>query len=259
MLADYHSGSLVQKYGVRGYPTVLIFHPGAKPVTLVGVREAQEYRSALDNSTSSVEPVTPSMKMSVVPTADIKAEATEIQTKGNDMSQTATSERTVTMRGQPMELVGTQQKVGDKAPNFVVVDNDLKETNFYDIPGKVFVILSVPSLDTRVCDIETRRFNEEAGKLGADVKVLTISMDLPFAQKRWCGAANIKNVQTFSDYRYASFGSAYGVMIKNLRLHARCVFVLDANRKFTYIELVPEVSSEPNYDSALDAIRSAAK
>ena len=173
------------------------------------------------------------------------------------MSQTATSERTVTMRGQPLELVGTPQKVGDKAPNFLVVDNDLKEVNFYDIPGKVFVISSVPSLDTRVCDIETRRFNEEAAKLGADVKILTISMDLPFAQKRWCGAANIKNVQTLSDYRHASFGSAYGVMIKDLRLEARCVFVIDANRKITYIQLVPEVSSEPNYDSVLEAVRNA--
>jgi thiol peroxidase len=250
------SGSLVQKYGIHGYPTVMIFRHGARPVTLVGVREDQEYRSALDNSTSSVEPVNPPDKMSPVPTAGIKAP--EIQLKGNDMAQTAASERTVTMRGQPMELVGTPQKVGDKAPNFVVVDNDLKETNFYDIPGKAFVILSVPSLDTRVCDIETRRFNEEAAKLGADVKVLAISMDLPFAQKRWCAGANIKNVQTLSDYRYASFGSAYGVLIKDLRLHARCVFVLDANRKFTYIQLVPEVSSEPNYDSVLEAVRNAA-
>ena len=173
------------------------------------------------------------------------------------MTQTSTAERTVTMRGQPMELVGTQQKVGDKAPDFVVVDNDLKELHFRDIPGKVFVISSVPSLDTRVCDIETRRFNEEAANLGPDVKVLTISMDLPFAQKRWCGAANIKNVQTLSDYRHASFGSAYGVMIKDLRLEARCVFVIDANRKITYIQLVPEVSSEPNYDSVLEAVRNA--
>jgi thiol peroxidase len=171
------------------------------------------------------------------------------------MSQTATSERIVTMHGRPLELVGGVLNVGDKAPDFVVVDNDLKEVHFNDIQGKVFILSSVPSLDTPVCDLETRRFNEEAAKLGPGVKVLTISMDLPFAQKRWCAAAGIRNVQTLSDYRHADFGSAYGVMIKGLRLEARCVFVLDSNRKITYIQLVPEIASEPNYDSVLEAVR----
>ncbi len=251
------SKPLVQKYGIRGYPTVLVFRPGARPVTLEGLHEAQEYRQAIDNAAGSAKTENPPGKMAYVPTAEMSAP--EIQTKGNDMAQTATSERTVTMRGQPMELVGTQLKVGDKAPDFVVVDNDLKEAHFRDIPGKVFVISSVPSLDTRVCDIETRRFNEEAARLGPDVKVLTISMDLPFAQKRWCGAANVKNVQTLSDYRHASFGSAYGVMLKDLRLLARCVFVIDAHRKITHIQLVTEISSEPNYDSVLEAVRVASR
>lgn len=168
---------------------------------------------------------------------------------------TATSDRIVTMHGQPLELVGTLPKVGDKAPNFTVVDNDLKEVRFYDMPGKAFILSAVPSLDTPVCDRETRRFNEEAGKLGPNVKVLTISMDLPFAQKRWCAGAGIANVQTLSDYRNGDFGSTYGVMIKGLRLAARCVFVLDANRKVVHVQLVPEISSEPDYDAVLEAVK----
>jgi thiol peroxidase len=182
--------------------------------------------------------------------------AASAATKGTTMSQAATvAARTVTMHGQPVELVGTPLKVGDKAPDFVVVNNDFKEVRFYDLKAKVFVLSAVPSLDTPVCDRETHRFNVEAGKLPSDVKVLTISMDLPFAQKRWCAAAGVANVQTVSDYRYASFGSAYGVLIKDARLEARCVFVVDSNRKITSIQLVPEVASEPDYDQVLQAVR----
>jgi thiol peroxidase len=113
----------------------------------------------------------------------------------------------------------------------------------------------VPSLDTSVCDMETRRFNVEAGKLGEDVAIVAVSMDLPFAQKRWCGTADVKNVQTLSDHRDAAFGQAYGVLIKDLRLLARAVFVVDKQGVVRYVELVKEVASEPNYEAALDAAR----
>src|SRR4030042_1174289 len=120
----------------------------------------------------------------------------------------------ITMKGSSLTLVGKEARVGDAAPDFEVVANDMSAVRFSSYHGKVCIICSVPSLDTSVCDIETRRFNEEAGKLGSDVAVLTISMDLPFAQKRWCGAAGVDNVRTLSDSRGASFGKAYGTPIK---------------------------------------------
>ena len=165
----------------------------------------------------------------------------------------------VTMKGQPVTLVGKVVKVGQKAPDFDVVANDMSVVKFSSYRGKICIICSVPSLDTSVCDIETRRFNEEAGKLGSDVAVLTISMDLPFAQKRWCGAAGVKNVQTLSDYREASFGEAYGVLIKELRLLARAVFVVDKKGAIRYIQLVKEVASEPDYEAALNAVKGLEK
>lgn len=169
----------------------------------------------------------------------------------------ATIARSVTFQGQPLEVVGTQLKVGDKAPDFLVVDNDLNQVQFHDLQAKVFVISAVPSLDTPVCDAETRRFNQEAAKLGKDVKILTISMDLPFAQKRWCAGAGVTNVSVLSDYRDASFGSAYGVLLKDLRLEARCIFVIDSDRRITYIQLVPEMTNEPKYDEVLEAAKAA--
>jgi thiol peroxidase len=165
----------------------------------------------------------------------------------------------ITMKGKPLTLVGNEVKLGQKAPDFEVIANDMSSVNLSSFKGKVCIICSVPSLDTSVCDIETRRFNEEAGKLGSDVVVLTISMDLPFAQKRWCGAAGVKNVQTLSDYREASFGKAYGVLIKELRLLARAVFVLDKDDTIRYIQIVKEVASEPNYEAALKAAKGLAK
>jgi thiol peroxidase len=165
----------------------------------------------------------------------------------------------ITMKGKPLTLVGNEVKLGQKAPDFEVIANDMSSVNLSSFKGKVCIICSVPSLDTSVCDIETRRFNEEAGKLGSDVVVLTISMDLPFAQKRWCGAAGVKNVQTLSDYREASFGKAYGVLIKELRLLARAVFVLDKDDTIRYIQIVKEVASEPNYEAALEAVKGLEK
>jgi thioredoxin-dependent peroxiredoxin len=161
----------------------------------------------------------------------------------------------VTMKGKPVTLVGQAVKVGQKAPDFEVTANDLSPTRFSSFAGKVCVIASVPSLDTSVCDLETRKFNEKAAQLGGDVVVLTISMDLPFAQKRWCGAAGIKNVQTLSDYRDASFGNAYGVLIKDLRLLARAVFVVDKKGVVRYLQVVPEIATEPDYDAVLKAVK----
>ena len=161
----------------------------------------------------------------------------------------------VTMKGNPITLMGTELQVGDKAPDFVAIDNDLNPVSFDSFRGKVCIVSSVPSLDTPVCDMETRRFNDEAGRLADDVEILTISMDLPFAQKRWCGAAGVDKVQTLSDHRDAAFGQAYGVLIKGFRLLARAVFVVDKEGTIRYIELVKEIASEPDYDSILTAVK----
>ena len=160
----------------------------------------------------------------------------------------------VTMKGNPVTLIGPELKVGDKAPDFIVVDNDLSQVNLESFRGKVCIISAVPSLDTPVCDMETRRFNSEASRLGNDVVVLTMSMDLPFAQKRWCGAAGVDRVVTLSDHRDGSFGRAYGVLIKDLRLLARAVFVIDQEGRITYLELVKEIASEPDYEAVLAAV-----
>jgi thioredoxin-dependent peroxiredoxin len=160
----------------------------------------------------------------------------------------------ITMKGNPLTLVGQEVNVGDKAPDFEVVANDLSSFKFSSMQGKVAIICSVPSLDTPVCDIETRRFNDEAATLGPDVAILTISMDLPFAQKRWCGAAGVEGLTTYSDHRDASFGMAYGVLIKELRLLARAVFVVDKGGVVRYSQLVKEVASEPDYDAVLQAL-----
>lgn len=162
----------------------------------------------------------------------------------------------ITFQGSPLTLLGNEVKVGQKAPEAEVVANDLSIVKPSALGlGKVCILSSVPSLDTPVCDIQTRRFNEEIGKLGDRAAVLTVSMDLPFAQKRWCGAAGVKNVQTLSDHRAAAFGQAYGLLIKDLRLLARAVFVLDKQGTIRYVELVREVTSEPNYQAALEAAR----
>ena len=163
------------------------------------------------------------------------------------------------MKGSPLTLVGNEVKVGEPAPDFEVLDNNLKPVKLSLFHGKICIISSVPSLDTSVCDMETRRFNEEAGKLGSDVVVLSISMDLPFAQKRWCGAAGVNNVQTLSDHREASFGKAFGVLIRELHLLARAVFVLDRDGIIRYIQIVDELTSEPDYETALDAAKGLEK
>ena len=161
----------------------------------------------------------------------------------------------ITMRGNPLTLVGNEVKVGKMAPDFVVLDNNLSPVKFSSFRGKSCILSSVPSLDTPVCDMETRKFNEEAARLGSDVAILTISMDLPFAQKRWCAAAGVNKVQTLSDHRDASFGIAYGVLIKELRLLARAVFVVDRKGIIQNIQLVKEVTNEPDYAAVLNALK----
>ena len=160
----------------------------------------------------------------------------------------------ITIHGKPLTLVGQEVKVGDPAPDFQVLANDLSPFTLSSLKGKVAIICSVPSLDTPTCDIETRWFNEEAAKLGPDVEILTISMDLPFAQKRWCGAAGVERVKTYSDHRDAAFGQAYGVLIKELRLLARAVFVVDKSGTLRYVQVVKELGNEPNYNEVLQAV-----
>ena len=161
----------------------------------------------------------------------------------------------VKFQGNPLTLVGTELKVGDKAPDAEVLANDLSPVKLSGFKGKVCVICTVPSLDTPVCDIQTRKFNEQAASLGEDVVVLTISMDLPFAQQRWCGAANVENVQILSDHHKVDFGTKFGVLIKELRLLARTVFVVDKEGIIRYIEIVEEVTNEPDYEAALSAVK----
>jgi thioredoxin-dependent peroxiredoxin len=161
----------------------------------------------------------------------------------------------ITMKGNPLTLIGNEIKVGDAAPDATLVGNDLSEVKISSFKGKNIIISAVPSLDTPVCDLETKRFNKEASSIG-NASILTVSMDLPFAQKRWCGAAGATAVTTLSDYRYGSFGENYGVTIKGLKLLARCVFVIDASGKVRYIQLVKEVASEPDYEAVLKAVKS---
>lgn len=162
----------------------------------------------------------------------------------------------VTFGNDPVTLLGTEIKVGDEAPDFTVVANDLSEKTLQDYKGKIKLISVVPSVDTGVCSKQTKRFNEEADKLD-NVHVLTISMDLPFAQKRWCSAEGVNNIDLLSDHRDADFGNKYGTLIKELRLNARSIFVVDANDKVVYTEYVPEVTNHPDYDAALNAAKNA--
>lgn len=170
---------------------------------------------------------------------------------------TATLEQkgVITFKGNAMTLLGNEVKVGQKAPDFNLTANDLSNVTLKSSAGKVRVISVVPSVDTPVCDLQTKRFNDEAGKLGAQAAVMTVSMDLPFAQKRWCGAAGASHVQLLSDYKDHSFGVAYGARIKELGLLTRAVFVIDAKDQVQYVEYVKEVTAHPNYDAAIAAAK----
>ncbi|CAG7625056.1 Thiol peroxidase [Paenibacillus solanacearum] len=160
-----------------------------------------------------------------------------------------------TFKGNPITLIGPELKAGDKAPNFTISKNLLETASLSDYAGKVKLISVVPSLDTGVCDAQTRRFNEEAAKLGDNVVVLTVSVDLPFAQSRWCGAAGIDKVVTLSDYKDRSFGKAYGVLIEEFQLDMRSIFVIDANDTIQYVEYLKEMTEHPNYEAAVEAVK----
>jgi thioredoxin-dependent peroxiredoxin len=157
----------------------------------------------------------------------------------------------VTFAGKTLTLTGSEVKVGDKAPDFTAIDKDLSVVRMHDFAGKVKIISVTPSLDTPVCDLQARQFEEEAGALGEKAAVINMSMDLPFAIARFCAGAGIKNIRTLSDHRDASFGNAYGVLIKELRLLSRSVFVIDRSDIIRYIELVPEITNEPDFERAI--------
>ncbi len=159
-----------------------------------------------------------------------------------------------TMRGNPLTLVGPELKPGDAAPDFNLVDGSLKPVTLKDTGNHVRIISVIPSLDTPVCDAQTKRFNEEAAKLQG-VDIITVSMDLPFAQKRWCGAFGVDKVKMLSDHKEASFGSNYGTLIKDLRIESRAIFVIDSENKIRHAEYVKEVADFPNYEAALSAAR----
>ena len=161
----------------------------------------------------------------------------------------------ITFLGNPLTLIGTETKIGEKAGNFTVLDKELKEIRLKDFTGKIKLISVTPSLDTAVCDIQARRFNQEAAKLPNDVVIMNISMDLPFAISRFCTTAGIDKVNAYSDHRDASFGNAYGVLIKELRLLARSIFIIDRNDTIRYLEIVPELSNHPDYDKALAELK----
>jgi thiol peroxidase len=160
----------------------------------------------------------------------------------------------ITFQGNPLTLIGPELKVGDRAPDFVLLDGELKEFRLKDAAGMVKVISVTPSLDTPVCDMQARRFNQEASRLGPDIIVMNVSMDLPFAISRFCAAAGIERVRAFSDHREATFGNAYGVLVKELRLLARAVFIIDKKDIIQYREIVSEITDLPDFDTALSGI-----
>jgi len=161
----------------------------------------------------------------------------------------------VTMKGAPVTLIGNDVKIGESAPDCTLVANDLSDFQLSSLKGKKVILSVVPSLDTAVCDLQTKRFNQEAANLGSEVAIVTISMDLPFAQKRWCGATGSDQIQTVSDHRDAAFGEAYGVLVKGLRILTRAIFVVDAEGVLQYKQIVSEITNEPNYDEVLEAVK----
>jgi len=167
--------------------------------------------------------------------------------------------RTVTLKGRPLTLAGEAVQVGKPAPNARLVRQDLSTVELATFRGQPMLLSVVPSLDTGLCATQTKRFDQEAAKLADKVKILTISMDLPFAQKRFCSAEQVDKVEVLSDHREASFGLAYGTLVEELRLLCRAVFVVDRHGVVRYAEYVPEIAEHPNYDAALEAARAVAE
>ena len=165
----------------------------------------------------------------------------------------------ITFKGNPLTLIGPEIKAGSQAPDFKALAKDLSEVTLASSKGKTRLISVVPSLDTPVCELQTKRFNEEASKLPSDIVVLTVSMDLPFAQTRFCGVQKTDKIICLSDHRDASFGKAYGVLIKELRLLARAIFIIGTDDKVLYAEYVKEVTQHPDYDKALNTLKAGAR
>lgn len=161
----------------------------------------------------------------------------------------------VTMQGDGLTLEGRELKKGDRLPDVELINTSLRPVRIADFLGKVLMLVAVPSLDTAVCNLEARRFNQEAEKFGEDVRVVIVSMDLPFAQKRWAEEAGVRTIMTLSDHREAAFGREYGLLLKELRLLARAVLVADRGGRLQYMQIVPEVTHEPDYDAALNTAR----
>ncbi|MCX8068989.1 MAG: thiol peroxidase [Thermodesulfovibrionales bacterium] len=161
----------------------------------------------------------------------------------------------ITIKGNPITLVGNELKVGDKAPEFTVLDSSLNEVKLSDFKGKVKIISVTPSLDTPVCDMQLKRFEKEASSMSDNVVVINISVDLPFAISRFCGASGISKAKAYSDHRYLSFGQNYGLLIKELRLLARAIIIIDKDDVVRYFELVSEVTNHPDYDKALSTLK----
>lgn len=164
----------------------------------------------------------------------------------------------VTFKGNPKQLSGTMPQVGEAAPDFSLVANDMSAVTLADSAGKVRIISVVPSIDTSVCSMETARFNRELDNLPDSVMGYTVSVDTPFAQKRWCGAEGVEKMQLLSDFKGQSFAKSYGVYLDELGITARCVFIVDKDGKVAYTQLVPEVSQEPNYDEVMNKARELA-
>jgi len=172
------------------------------------------------------------------------------------MANQTDSNRSTILMGKPFALAGPELKAGDKAPDFDVIDAKLQAVNLAGTGDGVRILSVVPSLDTPVCDAQTKRFEDEAAKM-SDVKIYTVSMDLPFAQKRWCGNYGINHIGMLSDHRSGSFGENYGTLIPDMRIESRAIFVIGADNKLKHVEYVPEVSAHPNYEAALTAAKDA--
>lgn len=163
-------------------------------------------------------------------------------------------EDATTLMGKPMTLIGPELKPGDMAPDFHVVDSSMQPVSLRETAGRTRIFSVIPSLDTPVCDAQTRRFDEEAATL-QNVDIYTVSMDLPFAQKRWCGAFSVDRVKMLSDHKDGSFGTAYGTLIKDLRIESRAIFVVGPDNRLRHVEYVKDVSDHPDYTAALDAVK----
>jgi thiol peroxidase len=172
------------------------------------------------------------------------------------MANSNDSLRSTTLKGNPFRLEGPELRPGDTAPDFEAVDASLQKVNLAKTGNGVRIFSVVPSLDTPVCDAQTKRFEEEAGRM-PDVRIFTISMDLPFAQKRWCGNFGINKVEMISDHHSGSFGEHYGTLIPDLRIESRAIFVVDSNNTLRHVEYVREVGEHPSYESALEAAKNA--